>query len=134
MTNRATPLRAACAKAVIVASLAAFATGCMEWTEVAMGGPGVVSDDIGSQVRITRADGSRIVLKEATVAADSIAGVDENGAPARVAMSDVQALEEGQVSPAVVLMPALIVIAIVVPRIFSKSLRGPDSTVAPAGP
>lgn len=88
-------------------------------------GPAIAPEDVTSEVRITRADGDTIVLRDAAMRADSIAGVEEDGAAAAVAISDLRALEARRVAPLVLLMPAIIIGFIVVPRVFNHSVRDP---------
>jgi hypothetical protein len=110
-------------KSVTLVLLATLTSACVAWQPAPMNGPGITPEDVTSRVRITRTDSTTVVLTEAMLRSDSITGYEESGARRSVAISDVQMLEARRPSPAVVLLPALVVAAIVIPRVFSRSLR-----------
>ena len=81
--------------------LLAPATACSTWSrrDVAPGAPVVVSDR--RAVRVTRADGSVLVMTHSVIVNDSLVGVA--GEPPRrvaVAVRDVERLDERRFSPA----------------------------------
>jgi hypothetical protein len=103
--------------------LASVTAGCTQWAVVDLSGPSLTPEDVPSDVRLLGAAGDTIVLRDAALRGDSITGFREGGAPASVALSDVQSLEGRRAGPIVMLAPALIIGFIVVPRVFSHSVR-----------
>lgn len=118
---------------VAVVLLASLVTGCMQWKSVDLSGPGIAPEDVTTEVRITRADGDTIVLRDAAMRADTISGVEPSGAPASVPLSDVHAFESRRISPLVLLMPAIIVGFIVVPRVLNHTVRNTPTPIGAAG-
>lgn len=118
-------------RTIILVLLASLTSACVAWQATPMSGPGIAAEDVPSRVRVTRADGTMVVLRDAVLRADSITGYGEGGAPAGVALSDVQTLEARQPSPIVVLLPALVVAAVVLPRVFSHAIRDDPEIVVP---
>jgi len=103
----------------------------MQWKRVDLQGPGIAPGDVTSEVRIARADGDTIVLRDAALRADSITGVGPSGVSTSVSVSDIQGFESRRISPVVLLMPAVIIGFVVVPRVFNHSVR--TGTPAPIG-
>jgi hypothetical protein len=109
--------------------------GCMQWKAVDLDGPGIAPQDVTAEVRITRSDGDTITLRDAAIRADSITGLEDDGSAAAVALSDVHGLEARRVNPVVLLMPAIVIGFIVVPRVFNHTVRDQTpSSVVTDGP
>jgi hypothetical protein len=100
----------------------------MEWKRP-VSGPAIVPADVSSQVRVTRADGTSVVIIEAMMRSDSITGYERSGLPANVALADVQTLEAWRLDPGFLFVPVIVAALIVVPRVLSRSLRGPSTGV-----
>jgi len=120
-------------RAVTLGLLASLTTGCMMWHPASLMGPGLSAQDVGSRVRVTRVDGTTVVLEAAAMRADSVAGIEEGGVWMTVPVSDVQELEAWRWDPGFMLMPAFIVAVVVIPKVLLRSLRGPDTGVEPGG-
>jgi hypothetical protein len=116
-------------RSFLIVLLATLTSACVAWQATPMSGPGVAPEDVPSKVRVTRSDGTTVVLIEAMLRADSIKGYEESGVPGSVAVSDVQMLEVRRPSPVVALLPALVVVAIVIPRVFSHGIRDGGSDI-----
>jgi hypothetical protein len=118
-------------RSVTLVVLASLTSACVAWPPTTIDGPGIAPEDVPSQVRVTRSDGTTVVLIEAMLRADSIVGYEKSGVLGSVATSDVQMLEARQPSPVVVLIPALVVAAIVIPRVFLHSIRDDPEIIVP---
>jgi hypothetical protein len=100
---------------------------------VDLGGPALTPEKVSSDVRLLSAGGDTIVLSDASLRGDSITGLRESGAPASVALSELQGLEVRRPSPAMLLAPAFLIGFIVVPRTFSHAIRDPQGPVITDG-
>jgi hypothetical protein len=74
------------------------------------GAPGVVTEGSPRTLRITKADGSRVTLREVRIALDTLTGLGGRGDTMRVALTEVMQLERRALDPArTVLVGVLIV-------------------------
>ena len=104
MTFRAT-VRVSLQRAVAVLLLLST-SACMMWhpANVSEIAPEAVPD----RVRITRDDGTSVVLDYAAMRADSITGVEENGAATTVAIADVVTLDGWGFDPGFLFVPVIV--------------------------
>jgi hypothetical protein len=80
---------------------------CMMWHPHSVTEIGPETDR--ERVRITRQDGSSVVLEYATLRADSVTGVEDGGAMRSVPLADVHTLERWGLDPGFLLVPVIIV-------------------------
>jgi len=120
-------------RAIAAVLLPVVTAGCMQWAALDLSGPAFAPESVPSDVRLLRAAGDTLVLTDAALRGDSITGFRESGAPASVALSELQALQVRRPGPAILLAPAVIIGFIVVPRVFSHSIRDASGPVVTDG-
>jgi hypothetical protein len=69
---------------------------------------------VGSPLRITKADGTTVVLTEVAQAGDSITGIGADGAVTSLPTSEVQTLEVRRTHPGALLMSAMVAAGVAV--------------------
>lgn len=98
--------------------------GCNYWkNEPPVGAGAVVTESKPRIVRLTRADGSRLVLRDARIAHDTLTGLRANGDTMRVAVSEIERLELGKERSALF---AVVVFAGVVATLIAVSSWGDE--------
>ncbi|MDH3423165.1 MAG: hypothetical protein OEN00_09235 [Gemmatimonadota bacterium] len=82
-------------------------SACMMWHPANVSE--IAPEAVPERVRITRVDGTSVVLDYAAMRADSITGVDENGASTTVGVSDVATLDGWGFDPGFLFIPVIVV-------------------------
>ena len=86
-------------KWVLLVFLSVSMAGCYGWRTTTLPAQEIIPLETQSSVRLTRANGSVVTLRLATMSNDSIVGVDEfRGEERRVATSDVRTIEVRRIS------------------------------------
>ena len=80
-------------------------SACMMWHPANVGE--IAPEAVPERVRITRDDGTSVVLAYAAMRADSITGVEENGASTTVAIADVVTLDSWGFDPGFLFVPVI---------------------------
>lgn len=106
----------------------------MMWHPAPATAPGIPPEYVTSRVRITRTDGTVLVLSRASLREDAITGIEEGGGSTSVATADIQELEAWRVDPGFMLLPAFVVAVVVLPKVLTGSLHSSSGTSIVDGP
>ena len=122
-------LKGSCAeRALVIVLMASYLTGCMTWRPETLAPAEIINGHQPHYVRVERTDGSREVLYQPEIRADSLWGrvrPESKGADRALALSDIKHLATPHVSPARTSVLLLSLGAVVAAFVALASMQGP---------